>query len=74
MGKKLDKLAARIDALEKSIARLLGGKKTKSAKPKKKKAVAKPKAAKSKAAKSKARPKKKKAVKAALPAPLAATL
>lgn len=60
MGKKLDKLVSRIEALEKAIAAMLTGKKPKkSAKTKAKKPAAKKKAAAKKAAPAKAAPAKK---------------
>ncbi len=72
MGKKWDKLVARIEALEKSIGIALTGK-TPKKKAVKKKPAAKP-AAKPAKPKPKKKTKAKKAKKAALPLPLAGTL
>jgi cell division protein FtsB len=79
MGKKLDKLAARIQALEEAIATLVTGKKPKksarkkSVKAKSKKVAAKKPAAKP-AAPKKAKRRARKAKRVTPPLPLAATL
>ena len=77
MGKKLDRLVARIEALEKAIAAMLTGKKPKnSARKKTRKPAAKKKAPAKKPMTKKVRRSGKKAKPApmVLPAPLAATL
>jgi len=80
MGKKLDKLVARIQALEKAIAAMVTGKKPKKSTKKKsakaKTAKAAPKKKKKKATAKKPAPKRRarKAKPVTLPLPLAATL